>query len=66
MHEEEKKLAIKGAQSRGVTNPQKIVAMFEANLKKWEEILKDKPVTWQAYDQALWDNLYSKLDPEKL
>jgi TRAP-type C4-dicarboxylate transport system substrate-binding protein len=64
--ETEKKLAIEGARSRGVKNAQKIAAMFEANLKKWEKILENKPLTWQAYDQALWENLDSKLDPEKL
>jgi len=63
---EERKLAVEGAKSRGVKDAEKIAALFEANYAKWDKILKGQPLTWQAYDKALWDNLFSKVDPEKL
>lgn len=62
----EVKATVEGAEKRGVKNPQKIVDMFMANVKKWQGILGKPPYDTDAYAKALWDNLYSKLDPEKL
>ena len=57
---------IEGAKKRDVKDPQKVVDLFQANVKKWTEILGPAPYDTEAYYKALWDNLYSKIDPEKL
>lgn len=57
---------IEGAKKRGVADPKKVIDMFLANVKKWRGILGKAPYDTAAYDKALWDNLYSKVDPEKL
>lgn len=62
----EVKTAIEGARKRGVKDPQMVVDLFGANVKKWTEILGQPPYDTETYYKALWDNLYSKLDPEKL
>lgn len=57
---------VEGAKKRGVADPQKVIDLFLANVKKWSGILGKAPYDTAAYDKALWDNLYSKIDPEKL
>jgi TRAP-type C4-dicarboxylate transport system substrate-binding protein len=54
------------AAKRRVKDPKKIIDAYLRNVDKWKGILAKAGPGATAYDQALWDNLYSKLDPEKL
>lgn len=58
--------AVDRAKKRGVADPQKIADTYIANVAKWEKLLANTPRTADGYSKALWDNLYSKFDPEKL
>jgi TRAP-type C4-dicarboxylate transport system substrate-binding protein len=59
-------IAIKRAKKRGVKNPEKLVASHLANVAKWEKKLAGKTFTPESYAEMLWDEIYSKVDPEKL
>lgn len=51
----------------GVENTKQIADRLVASNARWEKILANVPRTDVAgYEKALWENLYSKLDPEKL
>lgn len=54
------------AGKRGVKDPKKVIDAYLRNLDKWQKIMAGVGSSADAFDQALWANLYSKLDPEKL
>lgn len=58
--------AVEGAKRFNVDNGDKIADVFLKNYAKWQKLLEGVPVTSAAFEKVLWDNLYSKLDPEKL
>ncbi|MDA0652787.1 MAG: hypothetical protein O3C49_05865, partial [Proteobacteria bacterium] len=62
----EKAIAIKRAKKRGVKNPEKLVNSHLANVARWEKKLAGKTFTAESYAEMLWNEIYSKVDPEKL
>lgn len=63
---DERKAVITQAAKFRIKNPEKIVDTFLANVKKWDALVKDVGKDSTKFDQVLWDNLYSKVDPEKI
>jgi TRAP-type transport system periplasmic protein len=64
--ENEKKVIAENARKRGVKNPEKIIDAYLANLEKWEGIMKQVGDDPDKYAAALWEHVYSKLDPAKM
>ena len=62
----EKAIAIKRAKKRGVKNPERLVNSHLANVARWEKMLAGKTFTAESYAELLWNEIYSKVDPEKL
>ncbi|UCE31457.1 MAG: C4-dicarboxylate TRAP transporter substrate-binding protein [Burkholderiales bacterium] len=62
----EPKVIAQSAKAEGVEDPEVIISTFLANVAKWEKIharIGDDP---EAFAGALWDEVFSKLDPEKM
>jgi TRAP-type C4-dicarboxylate transport system substrate-binding protein len=59
-------IATKRAKKRGVKNPEKLVASHLANVARWEKKLAGKTFDAESYAEMLWNEIYSKVDPEKL
>lgn len=62
----EPKIVAESAMKEGVKDPETIIKAFTANVAKWEKIharIGDDP---EAFAKALWDEVFSKLDPERL
>jgi TRAP-type C4-dicarboxylate transport system substrate-binding protein len=62
----EPKIIEASASKEGVKDPQAIIKAHLANVEKWQKIharIGDDP---SAFAKALWDEVYSKLDPEKM
>lgn len=53
------------ARKRGVENPDRIIDTHLRLLAKWEKIVAELKGDHKAYEKALWDEVYSKLDPSK-
>ncbi|MCG8382889.1 MAG: C4-dicarboxylate TRAP transporter substrate-binding protein [Gammaproteobacteria bacterium] len=65
-HEYEKgelKESVELAKKKGVKNPQKIADLFVQKLKKWEGIVAKTDEDPEKYAQALWDEVFSKVEP---
>ena len=67
----ERDLVIERAKKRGAKDAEKIVDAIFRNYDKWVKILgpsdrSDLKALTAKYEKALWDHLYSKLDPNKL
>lgn len=54
------------AKKQGVKDPDAIVKAHLANVAKWEKIYKTTGDDPAKFAKALWDEVYSKLDPDKL
>ncbi|MGX1308133.1 TRAP-type C4-dicarboxylate transport system substrate-binding protein [Amorphus suaedae] len=61
------------AEERGVKDPDAIIDAFLKNVEKWNGIMAaanidrdDLEAADAAYSKILWDELYSKLDPDKI
>jgi len=62
----EPKIIAESAKKEGVKDPEAIIKAHLANVEKWEKIhakIGDDP---DAFAKALWDEVFSKLDPEKM
>ena len=62
----EPKIIAESAKKEGVKDPEAIIKAHLANVAKWEKIhakIGDDP---NAFAKALWDEVFSKLDPEKM
>ena len=62
----EPQIIAKSARDEGVKDPDAIIKAHLANVEKWEKIharIGDDPA---AFAKALWDEVFSKLDPEKM
>lgn len=64
-------VVIARAKKRGAKNPEQVVNAILKNYDKWEKTLAgldrmDLKALSKGYEKALWDNIYSKLDPSKL
>lgn len=62
----EPKNIAQSALKEGVKDPEAIIKAHLANVQKWERIharIGDNP---DAFAKALWDEVFSKLDPEKM
>lgn len=67
----ERDIVIERAVKRGAKDAEKTVDSIFRNYDKWVKILgavdrSDLKALSAKYEKALWDNLYSKLDPNKL
>jgi len=54
------------ARKEGVKNPEAIIEAHTANVAKWEKIHAETGDDVDKFAQALWDEVFSKLDPDKL
>jgi TRAP-type C4-dicarboxylate transport system substrate-binding protein len=50
----------------GVKNPERIMAAFKTNLKKWEALSKGIGTDVEKFAKALQTHIYDKVDPGKL
>lgn len=57
---------IQQAKDAGVQNPEKLIADYKDIYAKWKKLLAEKGRDRDTYTQLLWDEVYSKLDPENL
>lgn len=55
-------LAIEKARDAGVTDPDAIAEAFLASVKKWRGIVAEIGDDQAAYEKALWDEIFSKID----
>lgn len=61
------KLNADNARNAGVKDPEKILDAYLAAYKKWQGLVKDGiGDDKEKFRQALWDEVYSKVDPESL
>ncbi|MBV1866725.1 MAG: C4-dicarboxylate TRAP transporter substrate-binding protein [Marinosulfonomonas sp.] len=51
----------KKARSRGVENPEALIAAYTKNLAFWEDATKDIRTDRKAYEALLWERIYSRL-----
>lgn len=67
LREKDAQRVIELAKSRGVKNPEPIVAMFQANIAKWTKIVNDigtgdwGDAEWAKYGEALQAEVFSKV-----
>jgi TRAP-type C4-dicarboxylate transport system substrate-binding protein len=54
------------AKKEGVKDPGKIMKAHLANVAKWEKIHARTGDDVEKFAQALWDEVFSKLDPDKM
>ncbi|WP_420419854.1 C4-dicarboxylate TRAP transporter substrate-binding protein [Pacificispira sp.] len=56
-------LAIEKAKQAGVVDPEGITTAFLENVEKWRGIVEKTGDEQAAYEKALWDEIFSKLNP---
>jgi len=49
------------AKERGVEDPERIIRIFQENTAKWEKIVAEAGDDWDAYEEALHREIFSKL-----
>jgi hypothetical protein len=54
------------AKKEGVADPESIIKAHLENVAKWEKIAAEIGEDPEKFAQALWDEVYSKLDPDKM
>jgi len=62
----QREMVIKNSKDAGVPDPEKILDFYVASYAKWQELLNEKGHDRAAFRQLLWDEIYSKVDPEAL
>jgi TRAP-type transport system periplasmic protein len=61
------KLNVDNATAAGVKDPGKILDFYLASYEKWKKLVADEGLTdKQKFQDALWREVYSKVDPENL
>ena len=49
------------AKERGIADPEGMVAVFMENVEKWNKIVAEAGDDYDAYEQALWTEIFSKV-----
>ena len=62
----EPKLIEQSASKEGVKDPGAIIKAHLANVEKWVKIQAKIGDDQNAFTKALWDEVFSKVDPEKM
>ena len=57
---------IKNAKDFGVKDPGPILAAYAANLEKWKKLSPGIGRDIKKFEEAMWNEVYSKVDPSKL
>lgn len=63
---EQRSIAIDFAKGFGVEDPAAFIDAYETALQKWSGLSAKIGTDVDAFEQALWDEVYSKVDPESL
>jgi TRAP-type transport system periplasmic protein len=62
----EPKVIAEVAKKEGVKDPESIIKVHLANVAKWDKIYARIGNDVDKFSQVLWDEVYSKLDPDKM
>ena len=63
---EQRTIGIDFAKGFGVENPEEFLDAYDAALVKWRGLSAEIGTDVEAFEKALWDEVYSKVDPESL
>ena len=64
--QEQRTIGIDFAKGFGVENPEEFLDAYDAALVKWRGMSAEIGTDVEAFEKALWDEVYSKVDPESL
>ncbi len=56
----------KNARKFRVKNPEKTIAQFRKNVEHWNQMLAKTDGSKKAFAELLWQEVYSKIDPDKI
>lgn len=57
---------MKNAGDTGVENAEELISNYEAAYEKWQKLLDDEGRDKETFSRLLWEQVYSKVDPENL
>lgn len=66
LHKTLRDQVLANAKDAGVKNGPKILDYYQAAYKKWQKMLDEQGHDRATFRKLLWDQIYSKVDPEKL
>jgi TRAP-type C4-dicarboxylate transport system substrate-binding protein len=64
--EKDRQVLIDDGKKRGVKDPEGLLAAHLQDLEKWRQIVAKTGYDLDKLSQALWDEVYSKVDPDKI
>mgnify|MGYP000409833987 CR=1 FL=1 len=57
---------IQQAKDAGVENPEEILDFYKSSYERWQELLDEQGHDRDTFRRLLWEEIYSKVDPENL
>ena len=64
--EQQREINVRNATDAGVENPDEILDYFLAAYDKWQGLIEDRGSDKETFRTLLWEEVYSKVDPENL
>lgn len=57
---------VRNADNAGVENPEELLVQYVATYEKWKALLDEQGHDRETFRRLLWEEVYSKVDPENL